>query len=152
MTEITELSNLTEDMPNTKEVLLNLGPQHPSTHGVLRLVLELKGEIVERVDPHIGYLHRGTEKLAESFTYTQIFPLTDRLDYLCPPSNNLAFAPRRPRRRRQWQKTACRRSRGWWARIGHSPNRQAPERRQPGRPQRGSEGTHRLSISFLILL
>ncbi len=72
MTEITELSNLTEDMPNTKEVLLNLGPQHPSTHGVLRLVLELKGEIVERVDPHIGYLHRGTEKLAESFTYTQI--------------------------------------------------------------------------------
>ncbi len=92
MTEITELSNLTEDMLNTKEVLLNLGPQHPSTHGVLRLVLELKAEIVERVDPHIGYLHRGTEKLAESFTYTQIFPLTDRLDYLCPPSNNLAFA------------------------------------------------------------
>ncbi len=92
MTAITELSTPTGEAPNTKEVLLNLGPQHPSTHGVLRLVLEMDGEIVERVDPHIGYLHRGTEKLAESFTYTQIFPLTDRLDYLCPPSNNLAFA------------------------------------------------------------
>ncbi len=92
MTEITELLNPAEDLPNTKEVLLNLGPQHPSTHGVLRLVLEMKAEIVQRVDPHIGYLHRGTEKLMESFTYTQIFPLTDRLDYLCPPSNNLAFA------------------------------------------------------------
>ncbi len=92
MTEVTELSRREGEAPDTKEVLLNLGPQHPSTHGVLRLVLELEGEIVERVDPHIGYLHRGTEKLAESFTYTQIFPLTDRLDYLCPPSNNLAFA------------------------------------------------------------
>ena len=92
MTEVTELSTPSEEAPNTKEVLLNLGPQHPSTHGVLRLVLEMDGEIVKRIDPHIGYLHRGTEKLAESFTYTQIFPLTDRLDYLCPPSNNLAFA------------------------------------------------------------
>jgi len=76
----------------TKDILLNLGPQHPSTHGVLRLVLDLEGEVIERVDPVIGYLHRGTEKLAEGFTYTQIFPLTDRLDYLCQPSNNLAFA------------------------------------------------------------
>ena len=92
MTEVTELTAPAGATPNTQEVLLNLGPQHPSTHGVLRLVLEMDGEIVERVDPHIGYLHRGTEKLAESFTYTQIFPLTDRLDYLCPPSNNLAFA------------------------------------------------------------
>jgi NADH-quinone oxidoreductase subunit D len=92
MTEVTELTAPTGQTPGTQEVLLNLGPQHPSTHGVLRLVLEMDGEIVERVDPHIGYLHRGTEKLAESFTYTQIFPLTDRLDYLCPPSNNLAFA------------------------------------------------------------
>ncbi len=91
MTEVTELSR-PEGQSHTKEVLLNLGPQHPSTHGVLRLVLELEGEYVARVDPHIGYLHRGTEKLAESFSYTQIFPLTDRLDYLCPPSNNLAFA------------------------------------------------------------
>ncbi|MBW9063002.1 NADH dehydrogenase (quinone) subunit D [Rhizobium herbae] len=92
MTEVTELSRPEGEAPGTKEVLLNLGPQHPSTHGVLRLVLELDGEYVTRVDPHIGYLHRGTEKLAESFTYTQIFPLTDRLDYVCPPSNNLAFA------------------------------------------------------------
>ena len=78
--------------PKIRNMNLNFGPQHPAAHGVLRLVLELDGEIVERVDPHIGLLHRGTEKLAESFTYTQIFPLTDRLDYLCPPSNNLAFA------------------------------------------------------------
>lgn len=92
MTEVTELTRPEGEALNSKEVLLNLGPQHPSTHGVLRLVLELDGEYVKRVDPHIGYLHRGTEKLAESFTYTQIFPLTDRLDYLCPPSNNLAFA------------------------------------------------------------
>jgi NADH-quinone oxidoreductase subunit D len=70
---------------------LNLGPQHPSTHGVLRLVLQLKGEYVERVNPIIGYLHRGTEKLAETFTYTQIIPLTDRLDYVCPPSTNLGY-------------------------------------------------------------
>ncbi|CCE96598.1 NADH dehydrogenase I chain D [Sinorhizobium fredii HH103] len=92
MTEVTELMRPQGEALDTKEVLLNLGPQHPSTHGVLRLVLELDGEYVARVDPHIGYLHRGTEKLAESFTYTQIFPLTDRLDYVCPPSNNLAFA------------------------------------------------------------
>ena len=92
MTEVTQLSKSASEAPNTEDVLLNLGPQHPSTHGVLRLVLEMDGEIVKRVDPHIGYLHRGTEKLSESFTYTQIFPLTDRLDYLCPPSNNLAFA------------------------------------------------------------
>jgi len=71
---------------------MNLGPQHPSTHGVLRLLLQMDGEIVERIEPHIGLLHRGTEKLCESFTYTQIFPLTDRLDYLCPPSNNLGYA------------------------------------------------------------
>ena len=76
----------------TKEMFLNLGPQHPSTHGVLQLVLDLEGEIIERVDPIIGYLHRGTEKLAEGFTYTQVFPLTDRLDYLCQPSNNQAYA------------------------------------------------------------
>ncbi|MCG7522332.1 NADH dehydrogenase (quinone) subunit D [Ruegeria sp. Ofav3-42] len=92
MTEATELRPPPGGLPDTKEVLLNLGPQHPSTHGVLRLVLEMDGEYVERVDPHIGYLHRGTEKLSETFTYTQIFPLTDRLDYVCPPSNNLAFA------------------------------------------------------------
>jgi len=76
----------------TDEMLVNMGPQHPSTHGVLRLLLQMDGEIVERIEPHVGLLHRGTEKLAEGFTYTQIFPLTDRLDYLCPPSNNLGYA------------------------------------------------------------
>ena len=91
MTNVTVLNETGSNSEGTKEVLLNLGPQHPSTHGVLRLVLELDGEIVERTSPHIGYLHRGTEKLSEDFTYTQIIPLTDRLDYVCPPSTNLAY-------------------------------------------------------------
>ena len=63
---------------------LNFGPQHPSAHGVLRLVLELDGEVVERVDPHIGLLHRGTEKLIEHKTYLQALPYLDRLDYVAP--------------------------------------------------------------------
>ncbi|MBM3518138.1 MAG: NADH-quinone oxidoreductase subunit D, partial [Alphaproteobacteria bacterium] len=61
---------------------LNLGPQHPAAHGVLRLVLELDGEVVERADPHIGLLHRGTEKLIEYKTYLQAVPYFDRLDYV----------------------------------------------------------------------
>ncbi len=92
MTNVTVLQEKEQAGKSSQEVLLNLGPQHPSTHGVLRLILQMEGEIVERVDPFIGYLHRGTEKLAENFTYTQIFPLTDRLDYVCPPSNNLGYA------------------------------------------------------------
>ena len=63
---------------------INFGPQHPAAHGVLRLVLELDGEIVERVDPHIGLLHRGTEKLIEYKTYLQALPYFDRLDYASP--------------------------------------------------------------------
>lgn len=63
---------------------MNFGPQHPAAHGVLRMVVELDGEIVERVDPHIGLLHRGTEKLAESRTYLQNLPYYDRLDYVAP--------------------------------------------------------------------
>ena len=63
---------------------MNFGPQHPAAHGVLRLVLELDGEIVERADPHIGLLHRGTEKLIESKTYLQAIPYFDRLDYVSP--------------------------------------------------------------------
>src|SRR5918998_5984729 len=63
---------------------INFGPQHPAAHGVLRLVLELDGEIVERVDPHIGLLHRGTEKLIEAKTYFQVLPYFDRLDYVAP--------------------------------------------------------------------
>ncbi len=70
---------------------VNMGPQHPSTHGVLRLVVELDGEIIEKITPHIGYLHRGVEKLSEHRTYHQTIPLTDRLDYLAPMSNNLGY-------------------------------------------------------------
>src|SRR5436305_1434688 len=65
---------------------INFGPQHPAAHGVLRLVLELDGEIVERVDPHVGLLHRGTEKLCEYKTYMQAGPYMDRLDYVSPMS------------------------------------------------------------------
>lgn len=70
---------------------INFGPQHPAAHGVLRLVLELEGEIVERVDPHIGLLHRGTEKLIEHKTYLQALPYFDRLDYVAPMNQEHAF-------------------------------------------------------------
>jgi NADH-quinone oxidoreductase subunit D len=70
---------------------INFGPQHPAAHGVLRLVLELDGEVVERVDPHIGLLHRGTEKLIETKTYLQAIPYFDRLDYVAPMNQEHAF-------------------------------------------------------------
>src|SRR3546814_17971401 len=70
---------------------INFGPQHPAAHGVLRLVLELDGEIVERVDPHIGLLHRGTEKLCEYKTYLQALPYMDRLDYVSPMSQEHSY-------------------------------------------------------------
>ena len=70
---------------------INFGPQHPAAHGVLRLVLELDGEVVERVDPHIGLLHRGTEKLIEAKTYLQALPYFDRLDYVAPMNQEHAF-------------------------------------------------------------
>lgn len=70
---------------------VNFGPQHPAAHGVLRLVLEMGGEVVERADPHIGLLHRGTEKLIEYKTYTQAVPYFDRLDYVCPMNQEHAF-------------------------------------------------------------
>lgn len=73
------------------EVELNMGPQHPSTHGVLRLKLAVDNEVVVRVEPILGYLHRGMEKLWESLTYVQVVPLTDRLDYLASLSNNLGY-------------------------------------------------------------
>ncbi|MGH7371612.1 MAG: NADH-quinone oxidoreductase subunit D, partial [Candidatus Methylomirabilales bacterium] len=78
-------------MPETKTMVINMGPQHPSTHGVLRLVLELDGEVVVKVTPHIGYLHTGMEKIMESKRYQQAITVTDRFDYLAPMSNNLAF-------------------------------------------------------------
>jgi NADH-quinone oxidoreductase subunit D len=72
-------------------LVLNMGPQHPSTHGVLRLVLEIDGETVLRVKPEIGFLHTGIEKTCEAKFYQQVVPLTDRIDYLCPLTNNLAY-------------------------------------------------------------
>ncbi|MBT3627047.1 MAG: NADH-quinone oxidoreductase subunit D [Rhodospirillaceae bacterium] len=75
-----------------KNMTINLGPQHPAAHGVLRLVLEMDGEVVERVDPHIGLLHRGTEKLIEHKTYLQAVPYFDRLDYVVPMNQEHAFA------------------------------------------------------------
>ena len=70
---------------------LNMGPQHPSTHGVFRVVLEMDGELVDSADPHIGFLHTGIEKTSEAKRYVHVIPMTDRLDYLSPPGNNLAF-------------------------------------------------------------
>ena len=75
-----------------KNMTINFGPQHPAAHGVLRLVLEMDGEVVERVDPHIGLLHRGTEKLIEHKTYLQAVPYFDRLDYVAPMNQEHAFA------------------------------------------------------------
>lgn len=71
---------------------INIGPSHPTTHGVLRLMMELDGDVIKRCEPVIGYLHRGDEKLAESMTYNQFVPYTDRLDYLAPLANNVAYA------------------------------------------------------------
>src|SRR4051794_15415007 len=76
---------------NIRNFTINFGPQHPAAHGVLRLVLELDGEIVERVDPHIGLLHRGTEKFIEYKPYLQTIPYFDRLDYVAPMSQEHAF-------------------------------------------------------------
>ena len=78
-------------MTESRCMTINMGPQHPATHGVLRLLLELDGEIIVKAEPHIGYLHRGIEKLAESMTYPQALTLTDRLDYTSALSNNLAY-------------------------------------------------------------
>ena len=87
------LKKLTKKMTKEKKTLnLNFGPQHPAAHGVLRLILELDGEVVEKADPHIGLLHRGTEKLIEHKTYTQAVPYFDRLDYVAPMNQEHAFA------------------------------------------------------------
>ena len=84
-------SNFDRDL-DTEKMSLSMGPSHPSTHGVLRLKLELDGEVVTKCDPDLGYLHRGDEKIAENMTYNQFIPYTDRLDYLAPLANNVAFA------------------------------------------------------------
>jgi NADH-quinone oxidoreductase subunit D len=86
-----QLSTSAASEPESRRFTINFGPQHPAAHGVLRLVLELDGEIVERVDPHIGLLHRGTEKLMEARTYLQNIPYFDRLDYVAPMNQEHAF-------------------------------------------------------------
>jgi NADH-quinone oxidoreductase subunit D/NADH-quinone oxidoreductase subunit C/D len=85
--EETEKDIVTDDQ---QEYVINMGPQHPSTHGVLRLLVSLKGETVKNVQPHLGYIHSGIEKMCESLTYTQIIHLTDRMDYLSAHINNEA--------------------------------------------------------------
>ena len=82
-----EITNLTDEH---QEYVINMGPQHPSTHGVLRLKVSLKGEIVKSIEPHIGYIHSGIEKMCESITYPQIIHLTDRMDYISAHINNEA--------------------------------------------------------------
>jgi NADH-quinone oxidoreductase subunit D len=75
-----------------QHMVINMGPQHPATHGVLRLVLEIDGEIIVRIYPEIGYLHTGIEKTCEAKFYQQVVPLTDRINYLDPLANNLCYA------------------------------------------------------------
>ncbi len=88
------LAAATEELQDVQgeKMVLNMGPSHPATHGVLRIVLELDGEVITKADPDVGYLHRGDEKIAENMTYTQFIPYTDRLDYLAPLANNVAYA------------------------------------------------------------
>jgi len=88
---ITDASDPTVGDTQIANYTINFGPQHPAAHGVLRLVTELDGEIVERIDPHVGLLHRGTEKLIEYKTYTQALPYMDRLDYCSPLAMEHSF-------------------------------------------------------------
>ena len=77
---------------DSEKMALNVGPSHPTTHGVLRLMMDLDGDVITRCEPVLGYLHRGDEKIAENMTYNQFVPYTDRLDYLSPLANNVAYA------------------------------------------------------------
>uniref|UniRef100_A0A7C4EM90 NADH-quinone oxidoreductase subunit D n=1 Tax=Thermodesulfovibrio aggregans TaxID=86166 RepID=A0A7C4EM90_9BACT len=79
------------DIVHTKELIVNMGPQHPATHGVLRLVLEVEGERIVKCTPYVGYLHRGIEKLSENLPYVSVLPLTDRMDYLASMVNNIGY-------------------------------------------------------------
>ena len=87
----TTIEMMDEEDPLNSKMVLNMGPQHPATHGVLRLVLQLNGELIEKAKLDIGYLHRGVEKIAENKTYQEFMPYTDRMDYLSPYSNNVAL-------------------------------------------------------------
>ncbi len=84
-------SSLDGPLFRSEEMLLNMGPQHPATHGVLRVILQLEGERIKKATPDLGYLHRGVEKLCEDLTYQQVIPHTDRLDYICSMTNNFAY-------------------------------------------------------------
>src|ERR1700691_3899543 len=90
----TRAAEASEDLQDIhgEKLVINMGPSHPATHGVLRVVLELDGEIITKAAPDVGYLHRGDEKIAENMTYNQFIPYTDRLDYLAPLANNVAYA------------------------------------------------------------
>ncbi|MBI1392127.1 MAG: NADH-quinone oxidoreductase subunit D [Alphaproteobacteria bacterium] len=90
-TKIIEVTDSASEAASERNFTINFGPQHPAAHGVLRLVVELDGEVVERIDPHIGLLHRGTEKLIEHKTYLQAIPYFDRLDYVAPMNQEHAF-------------------------------------------------------------
>ena len=87
-------SRAADELPDLQgeKMVLNMGPSHPSTHGVLRVILELDGETITKATPDVGYLHRGDEKIAENMTWNQFVPYTDRLDYLAPMANNVAYA------------------------------------------------------------
>ena len=99
--------------PSLRNFTINFGPQHPAAHGVLRLVLELDGEVVQRVDPHIGLLHRGTEKLIEHKTYLQAIPYFDRLDYVAPMAREVKKACRSLARLPSRESVCNRRRRGF---------------------------------------
>ncbi len=86
----TQVKRFPGEVAGSETMIINMGPQHPSTHGVLRLVLELDGEVVVKCTPHVGYVHTGIEKTCESKTYWKMLPLTDRIDYTAPLANNLA--------------------------------------------------------------
>lgn len=90
----TRASHAAAELPELQgeKMVLNMGPSHPSTHGVLRIILELDGETITKATPDVGYLHRGDEKIAENMTWNQFVPYTDRLDYLAPMANNVAYA------------------------------------------------------------
>ncbi|NGP86946.1 NADH dehydrogenase (quinone) subunit D [Fodinibius halophilus] len=87
----TTIEKMDDEDPLGTKMILNMGPQHPATHGVLRLILQLNGELIEKAKLDIGYLHRGVEKIAENKTYQEFMPYTDRMDYLSPYSNNVAL-------------------------------------------------------------
>ena len=86
-------ASVSDDLTDVEgeKMVLNMGPSHPATHGVLRLKLEMDGEIITKAEPDVGYLHRGDEKIAENMTYNQFIPYTDRLDYLAPLANNVHY-------------------------------------------------------------